>query len=95
MLAIVIQRYDKKSFHFKKERLTEILQAVTFYDCINAIYLFIKPFLDNETSNFEEYGAFKMEQKIKKRIKSESVYILQGCFETMISWPYHLFICSS
>ena len=24
----LIQRYDKKSFHFKYERLTEILQAV-------------------------------------------------------------------
>ena len=28
MLATLIQRYDKKSFHFKNERLTEILQAV-------------------------------------------------------------------
>ena len=28
MLAILIQRYDKKSFHLKNERLTEILQAV-------------------------------------------------------------------
>ena len=25
MLATLIQRYDKKSFHFKNERLTEIL----------------------------------------------------------------------
>ena len=28
MLVTLIQRYDKKSFHFKNERLTEILQAV-------------------------------------------------------------------
>ena len=28
MLATLIQRYDKKLFHFKNERLTEILQAV-------------------------------------------------------------------
>ena len=28
MLATLIQRSDKKSFHFKNERLTEILQAV-------------------------------------------------------------------
>ena len=28
MLATLIQRYDKKSFHFKDKRLTEILQAV-------------------------------------------------------------------
>ena len=46
MLAILIQRYDKKKkekiisvlSQFKKERLTEILQDVRchiFYDCIN------------------------------------------------------------
>ena len=28
MLAILIQRYEKESFHFKTETLTEILQAV-------------------------------------------------------------------
>ena len=28
MLATLIQKYNKKSFHFKNERLTEILQAV-------------------------------------------------------------------
>ena len=28
MLPTLIQRYDKKSFHFKKERQTEILWAV-------------------------------------------------------------------
>ena len=28
MLATLIERYDKKSFHFKSKRLTEILQAV-------------------------------------------------------------------
>ena len=70
MLAILIQRYDKKSFHFfiqfKNERRNEILQAVscTFNDCINTIYQFIKPFLDNKMSFFffffEEYGAFNM-----------------------------------
>ena len=27
MLATLIQRYDKKSFHFKNERQTEILHA--------------------------------------------------------------------
>ena len=35
------------------------LSGATFYDCINTIYLFIKPFLDNKMSIFEEYGAFK------------------------------------
>ena len=28
ILATLIQRYDKKSFHLKNERLPEILQAV-------------------------------------------------------------------
>ena len=28
ILATLIQRYDKNSFHFKNERLTETLQAV-------------------------------------------------------------------
>ena len=27
-------------------------------DCINTIYQFIKPFLKNKMSTFEEYGAF-------------------------------------
>ena len=31
MLATLIQRCDKKSFHFKNERLTEILQVVNLY----------------------------------------------------------------
>ena len=57
MLALLIQRYDKKSFHFKNERLTEILQAVR---CHNTIYQFMKLFLDYKMSIFEEYGAFKL-----------------------------------
>ena len=57
-----IQIYDKNSFHFKNERLTEILQAVsaTFYDCINTTYQFFKPFSDNKTSDFEEYGVLRV-----------------------------------
>ena len=36
------------------------LSGATFYDCINTILCtFIKPFLDNKMSIFEEYGAFK------------------------------------
>ena len=59
MLATLIQRYDKNSFHFKNESLTEILwlPGATFYDCINTIYQFIKSFLDNKMSIFEGYGA--------------------------------------
>ena len=60
MLATLIQRYDKKLFHFKYERLTEILQAVRchIYGCINTMHQFIKSFLDNKMSIFEGYGAF-------------------------------------
>ena len=57
-----------KSFHFNNERLNEILQAVrcTFHDCINTIYQFIKPFLDNKMSILEKYGTFKNDnQQIK------------------------------
>ena len=65
MLATIIQRYDKKSFHFlSKSRTRDLLKfyrlsGATFYDCINTIYQFITPFLDNKMSIFEEYGAFK------------------------------------
>ena len=60
MLPTLIQIYDRKSFHFKNKRLTEILQTgAIFYDCISTIYQFIIPFLDNKMSVFEEYGAFK------------------------------------
>ena len=54
MLSTFIQRYDKKiiSFltQFKNKRLTEISQLsdATFYDRINSIYQFIKPFLDHK-----------------------------------------------
>ena len=37
-----------------------MLPGATFSDYINTIYQFIKPFLDNKRSVFEEYGAFKM-----------------------------------
>ena len=37
-----------------------MLSGAIFYDCINTIYEFIKPFMDNTMSIFEEYGAFKL-----------------------------------
>ena len=59
MLATLIQRYDRKSFHFKNERLKFYrLSGATLYHC-NTIYQFIKSFLDKNISIFEEYGAFK------------------------------------
>ena len=55
MLPTLIQR------SIKDERLTDILQAVSrhVYDRINTRYQFIKSFLDNKMSIFEEYEAFK------------------------------------
>ena len=38
------------------------LSGATFYDCINAIYQFIKSLLDNKMSIFNEYGAFNTQQ---------------------------------
>ena len=36
-----------------------MLSGAIFYNFINAIYQFIKPFLNNKMSIFEEYGALK------------------------------------
>ena len=59
MLATLIQRYDKKSFHFKNE--TEILKTVEYhiFMIFSTMYQFIKPFLDNKMSITEKYGAFE------------------------------------
>ena len=51
------KKKDEKMFHFKNEYW---LSGATFYDCISTIHQFIKPFLDNNMSVFEEYGAFKV-----------------------------------
>ena len=50
-----------KNHFISRMRLTEILKVsgATLYDCFNAIHQFIKAFLDNKISIFEEYGAFK------------------------------------
>ena len=66
----LIQRYDKKFISFQ-ERETNwnftgwqvphfMIVLIPYINlCINTIYQFIKPFLDNKMSIFEEYGAFK------------------------------------
>ena len=55
MLATLIQRYDNISFHFKNERLRFYrLSGAPFYDCINTIYQFINPFLDNKCLFFRD-----------------------------------------
>ena len=65
MLVTLIQRYDKNQFILEpvNSRTRDMLKVyrllgATFYDRINTIYQFIKPFLDNKMSIFEEYGAF-------------------------------------
>ena len=61
MLATLSQRYNKKSFHFKDRRLTEILRAVRCH----ILWLFLIPYINllslswiKKMSIFEEYGAF-------------------------------------
>ena len=62
MLATLIQRYHKN--HFISRTRDELkfyrLSGATFYNCIYTIYQFIKPFLENKISIFEEYGAFNV-----------------------------------
>ena len=50
----LIQRYDKNHFiSVKRDQLKFYrLSGATFYDRINSIYQFIKPFLDNRMSIF-------------------------------------------
>ena len=65
MLATLIQSYiKKKKNHFISRMRDKLkfyrLSSATFYDCITVIYQFIKSFLDNKMSIFEEYGAFNI-----------------------------------
>ena len=47
--------------------INTIYQCINIiYQCINTIYQFIKPFLENEMSIFEEYGAFNEILNISK-----------------------------
>ena len=65
MLATLIQRYDKNHIISRTRDSLKFyrLSDATFYDC-NTIYQFIKPFLDNKMSIFEEYGVFKQEYSL-------------------------------
>ena len=45
------------------------LWSATFYDCINTIYQFVKPFLDNKMSIFEEYVTCKMVKQLMQILK--------------------------
>ena len=59
--ATLSQRYDKKIISFQERETLKLyrLSCAIFYDCINTVYQFIKSFLDNKISIFEECGAFK------------------------------------
>ena len=66
MLPTLIQKYNKKSFHFwssskARDYLTFYkLSDATFYNRINTMYYqFIKPSWLKKKSIFEEYGAFR------------------------------------
>ena len=70
MLPILIQRYVKNHFiliRFKNEKLTENFTGFQVPHFM-IIYQFIKPFLDNKMSIFEEYGAFNMTGYIWKTL---------------------------
>ena len=56
------------------------LSGVTFYYCINTIYQFIKPFLDNRMSIFEEYWAFKADRKDSEQHAHGHTYNIQSKF---------------
>ena len=73
MLPTLIQRYDKKIIscfiQFKKERLTEVLQAVRCPIFMIVLILYITLLNLSRIKNmsiFEEYGAFKGLDKLGK-----------------------------
>ena len=67
ILPAFIQRYDIKNNFLPISKGRDLLKFyklsdATFYDRINTIYQFIKPFLDKKKKSiFEEYGAFKID----------------------------------
>ena len=62
MLATLVQRFDKNHlFQEREANLNFTGCQVPHFDCINTMYQFIQPFLDNEImSTFKEYGAFNI-----------------------------------
>ena len=69
MLWLLIRsaEYPQHMFSSRNKKDISIFQMIkalylllcTPYDCINTIYQFIKAFLDNKMSIFEEYEAFE------------------------------------
>ena len=77
MLAILIQRYDKKISSVQERETNWNFTGcqVSNFMVVLIPYQFIKPFLGNKVSSFEEYGAVKPQLK---QINSRSVkyYVL-------------------
>ena len=65
MLPILIQRYDNISFHFQEWETNWNCTGcqVPYFMSINTTYQFIKHFLDNKMSIFEEYGVFDIHEE--------------------------------
>ena len=59
---------------------------MTFYDCINTICQFIKPFLDNKMSIFEEYGAFNQNYSILIPFLPSGRFYLSSLEKFINSW---------
>ena len=51
------------------------LSGSTFYDCINTIYLFIKPFLDDKVSVFLGLWSLYVFCNIQKEIKFFRIFM--------------------
>ena len=60
MLATLVQTYYKNHFISRTRDLLKFyrLSGATFYDCINTIYQFIKPFLDDKMSILRNMEPF-------------------------------------
>ena len=87
MLATKFTDAIKTSFHFKNERLTEKLQAVRCHIlCLFLYHLqFIKTFLDNKMSIFEEYGAFSLLHKSVFFMLNNKIFLIFN----ITWWKFH------
>ena len=93
-LQTFMQRYDKNQFisRTRDKLIFYRLSGATFYDCINTIYQFIKPFLDNKMSIFEEYGAFKSKPILRAILDIIFSTFFQGVRKKLV-FPFWLRNC--
>ena len=92
MLATLIQGYYKKLFHFKNERLTEILQVPHFMIVLIPYINLSNLFLDNKMSIFEEYGAFK---SLPKKYKFNLFILIELRFYSQVNPLRSCRVCRS